>query len=108
MSEFGSVVSGLKLPKAISIGCVWVTSTIVVVMWLGWMDPPWMVTSRQREELEIAKERERISERRAEDAERAILLLRYQMDESRAERAQIKAKLDEMAMVLYSMERRTR
>jgi hypothetical protein len=89
------------LPKSIAKGLVWVLCSFAVASWAGWLELPYAAIQRQREET-------REAEQRARNAERTIFLLQYQQMQTSEDLKAVKAKLDEMAKVLYSLERRSR
>lgn len=89
------------LPKTLAIGAGWIAATIGVLSWTGWLEPPTLAAARARDDQQRA-------ELRAQAAENAIVLLKYQQEQTNEELRRVNGKLDEMAMVVYSMERRLR
>lgn len=89
------------LPKTIAHGIAWISFAAVFASWAGWLEPPNLVAARARAQIEQ-------SEKRAADAERAIWVLQYQQQATASELTRMNNKLEEMAMVLYSLERRSR
>lgn len=94
-----------KVPTWAKTGVLWVVVAAAFATWTGWLEPPWVRLAREtsaREAYEVAIDAQQKA------ADRAILVLQMEQQHTSQELAMIRAKLDEMAMVLYSMERRTR
>lgn len=88
------------MPKTLRQGAVWLLLGYTISVWAGWMHPPWSA-------LEQARQREERTANQILQSEREVQLLRYQMDQVRGELNRVNGKLEEMAMVLYSMEARS-
>lgn len=89
------------LPKSVTHAAVTALAVVSVLTWTGWLTPPWSVAAQQKEEsAHVAK-----TIRAQADA---LLLLNERDAQRERSIERISGKLDEMAMVLYSLERRTR
>lgn len=89
------------LPRTIGTGMAWIAAAAAFASWAGWLEAPNSAAERARIQQQQA-------EQRASESERAIVILQYQNQMTAAELNRMNGKLDEMAMVLYSMERRSR
>jgi nitrogen fixation protein FixH len=90
-----------NLPKSIGQGLLWIMAAAALATWAGWLQPPGSVQA-------AAELRARVAEQQAREAERSIAVLQYQQDATNQELKRINGKLDDMSMVLYSLERRSR
>lgn len=89
------------VPKWLGIGVLWIGVTYWAGSWLGVaMSPRELIAGQRAEVIAVTN--------RAQQAEQAIYLLQWQQQQTQQDMAEVKAKLDEMAMVLYSLERRSR
>lgn len=93
------------MPPSIKNGLIWVASSWGLAIWLGVTEAPWASVAKQREAAEVVAER--VAERVSRQGE-SILVLQERERQTQQSLDRITAKLDEMSMVLYSMERRTR
>ena len=89
-----------NLPKNIGPGVLWILAAAAFAMWTGWLQPPWERVAEERRHQEEADKLSR-------DQATAIYLLQYQRQETINELNRINARLDELSMVVNSMERRT-
>jgi hypothetical protein len=101
MSEEQDMSSFPNLPKSIGQGVLWIMAAAALATWAGWLEPPGSVQA-------AAEQRARAAEQQAREAEQSIVVLKYQQDATNQELKRINGKLDDMAMVLYSLERRSR
>lgn len=93
------------MPTSIKNGILWVVCAGLLATWTGWLEPPWVAATRQRDEWVRAHA---AASAQTEDHARSIVVLQDRDSRTQLELAAIRGKLDEMAMVLYSLERRTR
>jgi hypothetical protein len=93
-----------NLPRSIRNGVLWLACGAAVAAAMGFQTP-WSATSRQLDDWVKAHA---VATATIEAQGRAILVLQERDSAGLEERKRILDKLDEMAMVLYSLERRTR
>ena len=89
------------VPKWVGQGVLWLLLYASMGSWFGFVTPPWESAAKDREALSAVTTR-------AQQAEQAIYLLQWQQEQTSRDLQEVKNKLDEMAMVLYSLERRSR
>lgn len=90
-----------QVPKWLGQGVLWIALAYTVGSWAGIVQSPLDIINRQQAEVAAMTQR-------AQTAQDAINMLQWQQQELQLDLAEVKAKLDEMAMVLYSLERRSR
>jgi hypothetical protein len=93
------------MPSSIKNGILWVICAGLLATWAGWLEPPWVVAGRQRDEWMRAHA---VASAISDEHARSIVVLQDRDTRTQQELSAIRGKLDEMAMVLYSLERRTR
>lgn len=93
------------LPREIRHGVAWVVSATLLATFLGIVEFPWQSARKTRDEWAIAHA---AATARLELQAREILVLQDRDKRTQDDLQKITSKLDEMAMVLYSLERRTR
>ena len=93
-----------NMPRSIRNGLMWVVCAWVLASWLGF-EAPWQRAAQDREEWVKAHA---AAVATIEQQGRAIVVLQERDTRSQQDLSAIRGKLDEMAMVLYSLERRSR
>lgn len=95
----------VNLPSSLRTGFTWVMIGYVFASWVGWMEAPWQRAAEQRDEWAQAYA---TAVARIEQQDRSLNGLQIRDERTQKDLDAIRLKLDEMAMVLYSLERRTR
>jgi len=95
----------VNLPGSLRNGLTWILMGYVFASWVGWMEAPWQRSATQRDEWVKAHA---TAVAGLEDQGRSIVVLQDRDQRTRGDLDAIRGKLDEMAMVLYSLERRSR
>jgi hypothetical protein len=93
-----------NLPRSIRNGLAWMAMAWLLATWLGF-EAPWQRASKDREDWVQAHA---VAVAQTEQQGRAIVVLQDRDNRTQSELAAIRQKLDEMSMVLYSMDRRSR
>jgi hypothetical protein len=93
------------VPRSLQTGVAWLLAGSVFAAWVGWMEPPWQRAAQQRDDWAAAHA---AAVARIEQQDRAIAVLQDREVRAQVDLSAIRGKLDEMAMVLYSLERRSR
>jgi hypothetical protein len=90
-----------SMPKTLKDIALTVMVVVSALTWTGWLTPPWTVAALAKIEATAVAQTIR------EQAD-ALILLNERDTQRERSILQIQQKLDEMAMVLYSLERRSR
>lgn len=89
------------VPKWLGQGVLWIALAYWIGSFLGVAMSPRELIAGQRAEVAAVTAR-------AQKAQEAIYMLQWQQQQTQQDLSEVKNKLDEMAMVLYSLERRSR
>jgi hypothetical protein len=93
------------MPRSLQ-SAIWsIVCFVIFATWVGWLEPPWQRAATQRDEWADAHA---IAVAGLEDQRRKLLVLEDRDGRTQLDLNAIREKLDEMAMVLYSLERRSR
>ena len=93
------------MPKSLQSAVVSVVCAAAFATWVGWLEPPWQRAASQRDKWMQAHAKAVAT---IEQQGRSILVLEDRDGRTQNDLDAIREKLDEMAMVLYSLERRIR